>query len=199
MTWLMTCPVIGCPLSCQRYQHQPTLTSNRLLDLLLNRQADWVSPTVQRYFHQGAALKSFNSFCQRFSVHTPFPVSEHLPCCFASFLADQGLAPQTGKAYLSAVRSMQISLGLPDPREQSSLPILKRVQAGISRARLAGGTPPKITSQPMYWRESEQASVTHLTLTKYRFGPLPAWRFSVSSDSESCCLTLQKRSTLMQV
>ena len=113
-----------------------------------------LAPTVQRYFHQGlapstqktysAALKNFNSFCQRFSVHTPFPVSEHLLCCFASFLADQGLAPQTGKAYLSAVRSMQISLGLPDPREQSSLPILKRVQAGISRARLAGGTPPKI-------------------------------------------------------
>ena len=31
---------------------------------------------------------------------------------------------------------MQLALGLPDPREQSSLPILKRVQAGISRARV---------------------------------------------------------------
>ena len=31
---------------------------------------------------------------------------------------------------------MQLSLGLPDPRDQSSLPILRRVQAGISRARL---------------------------------------------------------------
>ena len=39
---------------------------------------------------------------------------------------------------------MQISLGLPDPREQSSLPILKRVQAGISRARMLRGSPPRI-------------------------------------------------------
>lgn len=39
---------------------------------------------------------------------------------------------------------MQISLGLPDPREQSSLPILKRVQAGISRARMMRGSPPRI-------------------------------------------------------
>ncbi len=31
---------------------------------------------------------------------------------------------------------MQISLGLPDPREASSLPTLKRVQAGIKRAQL---------------------------------------------------------------
>lgn len=39
---------------------------------------------------------------------------------------------------------MQISLGLPDPRDQSSLPILKRVQAGISRTRALKGTPTRI-------------------------------------------------------
>lgn len=39
---------------------------------------------------------------------------------------------------------MQISLGLPDPREQSSLPVLKRVQAGIRRARMLKGTPSQI-------------------------------------------------------
>lgn len=46
---------------------------------------------------------------------------------------------ETGKSYLSTLRSMQISLGLPDPREQSSLSILKRVQAGeyeLLKARL---------------------------------------------------------------
>ena len=73
-------------------------------------------------------------------MSSPFPVLEHLLCCFAAFLADQGLAPQTGHSYLSAVRSMQISLGLPDPRDKSSLPALKRVQAGIKRARLEKGT-----------------------------------------------------------
>ena len=72
------------------------------------------------------------------------PVSEQLLCTFTAFLADQGLAPQTIKSYLAAVRNMQISLGFPDPREQSSLPILKRVQAGISRMRMLKGSPPRI-------------------------------------------------------
>ena len=38
--------------------------------------------------------------------------------------------------YMSSVRNIQISLGLPDPREQSSLPMLKRVQVGIARVVL---------------------------------------------------------------
>ena len=71
-------------------------------------------------------------------------MTEQLLCSFAAFLADQGLAPQTGKSYLSAVRNLQISMGFPDPREQSSLPILKRVQAGISRARMLKGSPLRI-------------------------------------------------------
>ena len=108
-----------------------------------------MAPSVCRYFHQGlaqstqstykAALRRFHRFCVQFNVVTPFPVTEQLLCCFIAHLADQGLAPQTTKGYLSAVRSMQISLGLPDPRERSSLPILKRVQAGIQRARLRQG------------------------------------------------------------
>ena len=61
-------------------------------------------------------------------------------CCFAAFLADEGLAPQTGKGYLAEVRSIQISLGLPDLRDQSSLTMLKRVQAGIQRARALSGS-----------------------------------------------------------
>ena len=36
---------------------------------------------------------------------------------------------------------MQISIGLPDPREQSSLPVLRRVQAGISRVWASAGQP----------------------------------------------------------
>ena len=66
----------------------------------------------------------------------PFPVSEMVLCSFAASLADQGLSPQTIKSYLAGVRNVQLSLGLPDPRAQSSLPILHRVQAGISRASL---------------------------------------------------------------
>ena len=59
-------------------------------------------------------------------------------------MADSGLTPQTVKSYLSAIRNTQLSLGLPDPREQSSLPMLKRVQAGISRTRLGRGHPSRV-------------------------------------------------------
>ena len=44
------------------------------------------------------------------------------------------------RRYLAAVRSLQISLGLPDLRDQSSFPMLKRVQAGIQRARALSGS-----------------------------------------------------------
>ncbi len=83
-------------------------------------------------------MKRFDSYC---TVFDPFPVTEILLCSFAAYLADEGLAPQTIKTYLSSVRNTQLSLGFPDPREQSSLPILKRVQAGISRIRLQNGAP----------------------------------------------------------
>lgn len=86
-------------------------------------------------------MRRFYGFCDQFNVTSPFPVTETLLCSFAAFLADQGLAPQTGKGYLAAVRSMQISLGLPDPRDQSSMPRLKRVQAGIQRIRAVSGAP----------------------------------------------------------
>ena len=99
-------------------------------------------PAVQRYFEVGlapstqksyqAATKRFQSFCTVFSVSNPFPLTEQILCWFASHLAEQGLAPQTIKVYLSALRNTQISLGFLDPREQSSMPLLKRVQARAS-------------------------------------------------------------------
>ena len=108
-------------------------------------------PSVQHYFQEGlapstrkaynSAMKRFWGFCELYNVVDPFPVTEHLLCAFAAHLADAGLAGQTIKAYLAAVRNTQLSMGLPDPREQSSLPILKRVQAGIARVRLGRSQP----------------------------------------------------------
>ena len=62
-----------------------------------------------------------------FILHTlhRYQPSEHLLCSFAAHLAYQGLSPQSIKTYLSAVRSVQISLGFPDLRDRSSLPYLK--------------------------------------------------------------------------
>ena len=108
-----------------------------------------MAPSVRRYFQEGlapstrrsydSAIKRFHAFCTRFNVTSPFPVTEYLLCSFAAFLADEGLSPQTSKTYLAGIRNKQLSLGLPDPRDQSSLPLLKRVQAGISRVRLQRG------------------------------------------------------------
>ena len=113
-----------------------------------------MAPAVQGYFQEGlapsthrtynAAMRQFHKFCTQFNVHSPFPVTEYLLCCYASFLANRSLTPQTINSYLSAVRNMQITLGLPDPREKSSLPMLKRVQAGIKRVRLLRGAPHRI-------------------------------------------------------
>ena len=85
-------------------------------------------------------------FCdnQAVEIFTPFPVYEQLLCSFVAYLADEGLSPQTAKSYLAAVRNAQLSLGLPDPRETSSLPILKRVQAGIARVILQRGRSTRI-------------------------------------------------------
>ena len=85
-------------------------------------------------------MHRFFKFCTTFNITSPFTLSEHLLCAYAAYLADQHLAPQTIKSYLSALRSWQISLGLPNPRDNSSLPMLKKVQAGV-RMR---GTPTKV-------------------------------------------------------
>ena len=89
-------------------------------------------------------MKKFTAFCEKYHVPDPFPVTEFLLCSFAASMADEGLAPQTVKSYLAAIRNTQLSLDLPDPREQSSLPVLKRVLAGISRSRLGRGQPSRV-------------------------------------------------------
>ena len=61
-----------------------------------------------------------------YGIITLFPVFEYTLCCFTLHLADEGLALQTVKAYLSAVQNLQLTIGLPDMHNQSSLPILKK-------------------------------------------------------------------------
>ena len=86
--------------------------------------------------------KAWSNSHIKFNVVNPFPATEQLLC---SFLANEGLTPQTGKS-LSCGSSQyaNITLRLPDPRESSSLPVLKRVQAGISRVRMFKGSASRI-------------------------------------------------------
>lgn len=91
-----------------------------------------------------SALNRFSQFCSQHNVLSPFPVSESILCYFTSYLATQNLSPQTIKTYLAGIRHMQVSLGLPEPKEYSSLPRLRLVQAGIQRTHSQRTGAPRI-------------------------------------------------------
>ena len=148
-----------CPRSLRSISHQ---RHGATLQPTGRRDLGSLAPSVSRYFQNGLAPQPRSHMQRHSNVFTtsapcfmsphPFPVTEHLLCCFAAYLADQGLAPQTGISYLAAVHNMQTSLGLPDP-------ILKRVQAGTKRARLQRNIPPRIRL-PITAKVLEQIRIT---------------------------------------
>ena len=80
---------------------------------------------------------------------SPFPVSEQLLTYFAAYLAEEGLKEQSIRTYLAAVRFLQLSMGLPDPRDGSSLPRLRLVLAGIRRTQAESRTSTKKPRLPI--------------------------------------------------
>ena len=96
-------------------------------------------------------------------------MTEYLLCCFATYLVDQNLTPQSISTYMylaeAAVCNTQLSLGLPDPQEQSSFPILKTVQRGVSCTCLghpqASQVRLPITSQVLCRVKSELERLDH--------------------------------------
>ena len=99
---------------------------------------------VQGYFAQGLAKSSarvyksaqnrFLSFCEQFGLQ-PLPLSEPLLCNFAAFLAGQHVSSRSIKAYMSGVRHLQISTGLPDPFRPLPWARLEYVLKGIKRSQ----------------------------------------------------------------
>ena len=73
------------------------------------------------------------SFCQLYHI-PPFPLSEVSVCLFAAFLAHQGLKVQSIFSYLSALRHLQVSSGLPPP-QQVEWPRLQYMLKGIARGQ----------------------------------------------------------------
>ena len=109
-----------------------------------------LDPALHHFCEQGIALNTnktyqsvlhrFVHFCSLYSILTPFPVSESLLCYFATHLACQQLSPQTVKVYMAAIRHMQITMGLPEQREYSSMLRLRLVQSDIQRAHASKQT-----------------------------------------------------------
>ena len=75
------------------------------------------------------------SFCAKFGVSNPFPVSQALLCYYVAHLVNSSLAYQTIKTYLAAVRHQQIAKGLPEPKQLTSMPKLKVVENCVRKKR----------------------------------------------------------------
>ena len=173
---LMTYSVITCLLPFQRYPTRSLTNSHRSPASTpgpSHGPTEQLDPTtlalsVQWYFKQGlgqttqraysAASKRFHELCNKFNLTTPFPTTQLTLSSFAAYLANDGLSPSTIKTYLLAVRNLQISLGFPDPSEQSSLPTLKYILAGISHLCLQAGASarPDLPLWQYYWPRSIQ-------------------------------------------
>ena len=82
-------------------------------------------------------------------MFTPFPVTEQLLTYYAAFLGEEGLREQSIKTYIAALRHVQIAMGLPDPRDTSSLPRLRLVLTGIKRSQAEAGRPPRRPRLPI--------------------------------------------------
>ena len=89
--------------------------------------------------YESAACK-FNKFRTQFNMPNPFPVTRNLLIYFAMYLAQQGLEEQSIKTYLAAVRQLQLTMGLPNPCDSSSLPWLQLVLTGIRRMQAESGS-----------------------------------------------------------
>ena len=103
-----------------------------------------LAPSTQRTYD--SAKKRFLTFCSQ-SLLTPLPISEQISCRYVSHLADQGLSPKSIKSYLSAVRHLQISMHMPDPKF-SEMKWLEQVMQGIKR-EYAKRSPGKRTRLPV--------------------------------------------------
>lgn len=86
--------------------------------------------TLQAY---RSGQRRFSRFCSDARLQ-PLPLTETLLSLFVSHLAAVGLAHQTIKSYLSAVRYFHISAGYGDPFPPGAFPLLQYILRGIKRS-----------------------------------------------------------------
>lgn len=84
-----------------------------------------------------AGINKFAQFCASYYITSPLPVSQSLFCLFISNL---DLSYGTIKTYyLAAIRYLQISMNLPEPRSVS-MPKLALVERGVCYLRVSDRT-----------------------------------------------------------
>ena len=105
-----------------------------------------LAPSTHRSYE--SAKRRYSQFCL-LTKSTPLPLTEQNLCNFAAYLADSGLAHQTIKCYLSAVKHLQIESGMGDP-SMNSMPRLEHVLRGIKRelSKKTHTTKPRLPMPP---------------------------------------------------
>lgn len=98
---------------------------------------------VQQYFEAGLApatrrtyqsgINSFIQFCTHISAN-PLAISQSTLCSYVAYLARRGMAYQTIKTYVAAVRHLQIAHERPVCLP-ASMPKLRLVMAGVQRTQ----------------------------------------------------------------
>ena len=91
-----------------------------------------------------SAKKRYLSFCQRAGL-TPLPVSERSLILFVTFLAREGLRPQSISGYLSAIRHLEVEVG-GSSTPRGIWPRLHYTLKGVSRSMV---NTPTLTRLPV--------------------------------------------------
>ena len=102
------------------------------------------SSTLRTY---SSGQRRYLSFCEAASI-SPLLLSDHTLCMFVAWLARGGLAHQTIKSYLSAIRHFHILAGQGDPFAGEAYPILQYVLRGIKRSPARAARQPVLSVTP---------------------------------------------------
>ena len=127
-----------------------------------------------------AGKRRYYNFCAQFGF-SPLHLSEVVLCQFVAFLFSESLSYQSIRSYLSAVRHLQITHGLPDPA-LASFARLDYVLKGVRRTGLPRRRPNRLPITPeilrqiyQFWsREPRQLNRTMLCV-----GRILSWVFWV--------------------
>ena len=105
-----------------------------------------LAPSTRRSYR--SAKIRYLDFCTNTHIK-PLPTTERNLCMFASYLAHTGIAHQTIKSYLSAIKHLQIEAGLGVPNI-SSMPVLEHVVRGIKKecSKSSPGSKPRLPITP---------------------------------------------------
>ena len=97
-----------------------------------------IAPSTRAAYR--SAQRRYLAFCVRYGIQTPYPLQEDLLCRYVAYLATEGLKYRTIKAYLAAIRCLQIQKSMGNPFS-NPLPRFEYVLTGIKRVKSLSDPP----------------------------------------------------------